>query len=310
MKRGLLAAALAAVLGSTGCIDGNFGASVRESVDVSRPLAASGKLTLQNTNGSVRVGVWDEGRVRIEAVKAAASERALRDLEVVIEGEGEHVDVRSRMPGGHWFGRSGRVDYTITVPRGANVSVRNVNGRVEIRDVAGLRPGRERQRLARRQRPLGRDRGLNRQRQRRGADGAAAPSSRNRVSSTNGSVRVTLPRDVAADVEASTVNGSVHCDFELDGGHSSRRKVEGRIGGGGARLELQTVNGSATIDRGLSAAVGRGPRRRNRRRGRARLRAERRPPGSAAPNGASFRRTNAGCRRVTGAAGTGPRRPP
>lgn len=254
MKRGLLAAALAAVLGSTGCIDGNFGASVRESVDVSRPLAASGKLSLQNTNGSVRVAVWDEGRVRIEAVKAAASERGLRDLEVVIEGEGDHVDVRSRMPGGHWLGRGGRVDYTITVPRGASVSVRNVNGRVEIRDVAGaVRAenvngsldasdlageieaatvnGSVEVRMAR-----------------------LVPSSRNRVSSTNGSVRVTLPRDTAADVEASTVNGSVHCDFELDG-RSSRRKLEGRIGGGGPRLELQTVNGSATIDRGLSAAA-------------------------------------------------------
>jgi hypothetical protein len=254
MKRGILTLALAALLGSTGCIDGSFGTSVRESVDVSRPLAASGRLTLQNTNGSVRVGVWDEGRVRIEAVKAAGSERALRDLEVVIEGEGDHVDVRSRMPGGHWLGRSGRVDYTITVPRGASVSLRNVNGRVEVRDVAGaVRAenvngsldasdlsgeieastvnGSVEVRMARLQ-----------------------PSSRNRVSSTNGSVRVTLPRDVAADVEASTVNGSVHCDFELDG-QSSRRKVQGRIGGGGARLELQTVNGSATIDRGLSAAA-------------------------------------------------------
>jgi len=35
----------------------------------------------------------------------------------------------------------------------------------------------------------------------------------------------------------------------------SRRKVEGRIGAGGARFEVHTVNGSASIDRGMPAAV-------------------------------------------------------
>ncbi len=50
------------------------------------------------------------------------------------------------------------------------------------------------------------------------------------------------------------MNGRAHCDFDLAGGTSSRRKLEGRIGEGGARFELRTVNGSATIDRGLSTA--------------------------------------------------------
>ena len=81
------------------------------------------------------------------------------------------------------------------------------------------------------------------------------PNSRSRIAATNGTVRVTLPSDVAADVEASTVNGAVHCDFALSNGHVSRRKVEGRIGQGGARFELRTVNGTANIDRGLSAGT-------------------------------------------------------
>jgi hypothetical protein len=257
MKRGLLAAAaLAAAVGLTGCVDGGgFGLAVHESVDVTKPLSANGRLTLQNTNGSVRVATWAEPRVRIEAVKFAASERALRELDVAIEGQDDHVDVRSRMPRGHWFGRGGKVDYTITVPRGASVSVRNVNGRIEVQDVGGALHaenvngsvdandltgpveastvnGSVEVRVAR-----------------------IDASSRNRVSTTNGSVRVILPRDAAADVSAATVNGAVHCDFELDG-TASRRRVEGRIGGGGgAHFELQTVNGTANIDRGLSATA-------------------------------------------------------
>ena len=82
------------------------------------------------------------------------------------------------------------------------------------------------------------------------------PGSRNSLRATNGSVRVRLPRDAAADVEAHTVNGSVECDFELgSGARVSRRNVEGRIGVGGARFELRTVNGSAHVDRGLSTAA-------------------------------------------------------
>ena len=41
-----------------------------------------------------------------------------------------------------------------------------------------------------------------------------------------------------AEIEASTVNGGVGCDFDLDGGRKSRRKLEGRIGTGGARFDL------------------------------------------------------------------------
>ena len=57
-----------------------------------------------------------------------------------------------------------------------------------------------------------------------------------------------------ADIEASTVNGGIGCDFDLDGGSKSRRRLEGRIGiAAAARFELGTVNGSVNIDRGLSA---------------------------------------------------------
>lgn len=260
MKRGLLSAALAAAVGLTGCVDSGFGLAVHESVDVTKPLSAGGRLTLQNTNGNVRVAAWDEPRVRIEAVKFAASDRALRDLDVAIEGQDDHVDVRSRMPRGHWFGRGGRIDYTITVPRTASVSVRNVNGRIEVQDVSGAV----------------RAENVNGSVDANDVAGAIQAStvngsvevrlarvdaaSHNRIASTNGSVRVILPRDAAADVSATTVNGAIHCDFELDGSRS-RRRLDGRIGGGGgAHFELQTVNGTANIDRGLATAAASSPK--------------------------------------------------
>jgi hypothetical protein len=252
MKRALLAALAAAALASTGCIDGNFGTSHRESVEISKPLAANGMLTLENTNGSVHVAPGSGDGVRIEAVKAAGSEHALRQIEVIVEGEGDRVDVRTRLPRGRFLGGGGRVDYTITVPRSARVSVRNVNGTIELRDVTGGIEAHN----------------VNGTIEAAGVGGSVRaetvngrvevtmvsvdPASRNRIAATNGTVRLSLPADVSAEVEASTVNGAVHCDFDVQSGHVSRRKVEGRIGEGGARFELRTVNGTANIERGLS----------------------------------------------------------
>jgi DUF4097 and DUF4098 domain-containing protein YvlB len=64
------------------------------------------------------------------------------------------------------------------------------------------------------------------------------------LKTVNGGIEVTLPADTAADVEASTVNGHIDTDFPLTvQGRFNRRRVRGSIGGGGPRLELETVNG-------------------------------------------------------------------
>jgi hypothetical protein len=258
MKRGFLAAcSLAASFFLTGCIAGDLGMGLREEVDETRPLAANGEFSLENTNGSLRLAAWDEPRVRIEAVKHAGTEHALKELQVEIVGEGDRLTVRTRHPRPHWMGGSGRVDYRVRVPRGARVHLRNVNGRVEADGIAG---------------PLHAST-VNGSVDVTGAGGEVEvsavngsvevtvarvdPAGRSRLSTTNGSVRLTLPRDASAEVEARTVNGSVGCDFEMSDASKSRRRLEGRIGSGGARFELGTVNGSAHVERGLAATASR-----------------------------------------------------
>jgi hypothetical protein len=259
MKATLAAVAASLGLALGGCVGGDFGTPFQASVDETRPLDAAGELSLENTNGRVRVAAWDEPRVRIEAVKHAATERGLDELKVEIEGEGSRVAVRTRHPRGGWLGGGGKVDYRVSVPRGARVRVGTVNGRVEVDGVAGT---------VRASTVNGSVEGarLGGEVEASAVNGSVevalervAPSGRSRLSTTNGSVRLTLPRDASADVEARTVNGSVRCDFDLDGARKTRKKVEGRIGGGGARFELATVNGSARIDRGLSSPASRTP---------------------------------------------------
>jgi hypothetical protein len=258
MKRGFLAAcSLATGLVLTGCIGGDFGMRFRATVDETRPLSATGELSLENTNGSVRLAAWDEPRVRIEAVKHARSERALEELKVEIVGEGDRLSVRTRHPRARWRGGSGRVDYDVRVPRGARVRVRNVNGRVEVEGVGGRL---EASTVNGSVDVTGARGEVNASAVNGSVEVAVArvdPSGRSELRTTNGSVRLTLPREASADVEVRTVNGRVGCDFDLADERKSRRKVEGRIGGGGARFELGTVNGSAHIDRGLSATPSR-----------------------------------------------------
>ena len=66
----------------------------------------------------------------------------------------------------------------------------------------------------------------------------------------NGSITLDLPPDLSAEVRANTVNGEISTDFPLAvTGRVSRRHVTGTIGGGGRRLDLDTVNGSVRLRR-------------------------------------------------------------
>ena len=68
------------------------------------------------------------------------------------------------------------------------------------------------------------------------------------LKTVNGGITVELPASVAADIHAETVNGSIETDFPLTvTGKFVGRRIDGVIGGGGRRLELETVNGSIAL---------------------------------------------------------------
>lgn len=261
MKRGWLAATpLVAAVWLSGCFVGDFGYAYRETVEETRSLAANGTFRLENTNGRVTISTWDEPRVRIEAEKAAGSRHSLRNLEVVVKGEGDEVTVETRQPRVHWLGHSSKVDYRVSLPRHARISVRSVNGRVEVDGVEGRVEAKTVNGSVELTHVAGEVEAST-------VNGSVTarldrldPESRNEIDTTNGAVRLTLPRDADADIEARTVNGSIRCDFDLaDKTRSSRRRLAGRIGSGGARFKLHTVNGSVRVNRGFASADARRP---------------------------------------------------
>jgi hypothetical protein len=69
-----------------------------------------------------------------------------------------------------------------------------------------------------------------------------------KLETNDGSVRLVVPRDLAADVELSTGDGSIHSDLPLtiEGKHIGRQ-MSGKLNGGGPLLRVRTGDGSITI---------------------------------------------------------------
>ncbi len=69
------------------------------------------------------------------------------------------------------------------------------------------------------------------------------------VSAVSGSIRVTLPDQVAATLRAKTVTGEISCDLPLDAGaNRTSSLVQATVSGGGTEVELSTVSGDVHLE--------------------------------------------------------------
>ncbi len=70
------------------------------------------------------------------------------------------------------------------------------------------------------------------------------------LTTVNGGITLVLPSTANAALEAATKNGKIVTDFNARG-KVTDQEVIGRIGGGGSRLVLNTVNGTIALKRGV-----------------------------------------------------------
>ena len=66
---------------------------------------------------------------------------------------------------------------------------------------------------------------------------------------TNGGIKLRLPRDAKATISASITNGGISAgDLPIEtSGENSRRRLDGRLNGGGARIDIEGTNGGITL---------------------------------------------------------------
>lgn len=219
------------------------------------PLSASGQVELQNINGSVEIKAWDRNEVKVDAIKHAWSKQRLQEATIKVDSRSDSLSIRTEYPDhDRTFWNDGKhdqpasVEYALTVPRNARLADINlVNGNLDIEGVNGeVRVSCVNGRLTARK--LGGQAELSTVNGKLEAslDRLASPL---RVSSVNAAVLLTLPSDTKADIEASTVSGSISNDFGIPVAHHRwvGHELNGELGGGGPRVHVSNVNGGIEI---------------------------------------------------------------
>lgn len=235
-------------------IGGGALADVTKEETYTFPLDDGGRFSLSNVNGPVTVTGAGGDQVRIVATKKADDEDDLENIEIMISNSSSEIVVETEIGKKNtwfsWGDSSGSVSYEVTVPVAtvldsidtvngdvtvsgvsAEVVVETVNGEIDVEDLAG-------------------DANLS-------TVNGSIDARFNRLGgrqsvkaeTVNGRVEVTLPADADVEISADTLNGSINArDFgmETEKGFVGS-DLRGDIGGGSARLNIDTVNGSIRI---------------------------------------------------------------
>lgn len=217
-------------------------------------ISPKGTLEVHNVNGAIDVETSGDARIHVRAERTArashesAAKELLAKVEIAEEATPDRISLETRGPRGVFGGGNYSVQYWLSVPPGVSVKVTNTNGRITLTNLAGPVEART----------------TNGGVAGRGLKGRVEASTTNggievevaaidpdgvQLETTNGGVQLTLPSTARADVSASVTNGGIDTGgLAIERvGESSRRRLEGRLNGGGPRIRLETTNGGIRI---------------------------------------------------------------
>jgi hypothetical protein len=218
-------------------------------------LAPSGHVEIGNVNGRITVEPSSGNTVEVVALKTAkaSTSEAAKDLlgriEIREEVSPSNISIATKVPrGGSWLEMGGtQVKYTVRVPAAADVKFTTVNGGVEVQGLNG-RITAETTNGGVVARNVGGEidasttNGAVEVELSRVAEGGA------RLSCTNGGIKLRVPPDAKASISASITNGGIDTGgLSIEKTESTRRRLEGRMNGGGPRLRLDGTNGGISI---------------------------------------------------------------
>ncbi len=224
-------------------------------------LPPDGTFEVRNSNGLVEVEGVDTRtlEVRAERIVKSTSDDAAREvldrLGIDEEIEPDHVSLRTQGLDGIVIGVSVETRYHIKAPRALTLKLRTTNGSISLTGLEGAVTA---------QSTNGNVTGVDL----KGGLDARTTNGRMRIDfagvgdapiqlrTTNGGLTLGLPESTAADLSLSVTNGTTNVDglpFEPTG-EQTRRRVRGRLNGGGTSIELTTTNGSVHVGTRASAA--------------------------------------------------------
>jgi hypothetical protein len=220
-------------------------------------VPANGRLELINVNGKITAEASDGAEVELRGERSAkaATDEAARDLLSRVEmreevGEGR-VRVEVRAP--RFNGPSGHeIKWTVKVPRGVAVDLRTINGGVKMTGLHGDIRARSTNGgitgtglIATAVDAAVTNGGIEIE-----LAGAITSGSFD-LEAVNGGVTLNMPADSKADLTGRCVNGGVSvAGLEVEKlGEATRRRLDAKLNGGGARVSLETVNGGVKFGR-------------------------------------------------------------
>jgi DUF4097 and DUF4098 domain-containing protein YvlB len=179
----------------------------------------------------------------------------LDEAHIEVNSGNDYLSIRTKYPdhdhnfnwGSH--NNPASVEYTLTVPRTVRLDeIKLINGSLDITGVTGevhascINGRLEARNLAGRAELSTINGHLD-------VQFDTLPSSSIELKSVNGPVELTIPSDSKAEIEANTVNGGIDNDFGLRVVHHRYvgHDLRGELGGGGAHVRLEDVNGRIEI---------------------------------------------------------------
>jgi Toastrack DUF4097 len=242
---------------TTGCdvITADFKHSETAEWRKSYQLAPGGHVEVANINGKIVVEPSSGNAVEVVALKTAkgasveAAKDALSRIEIREEVSAGAIRIATKLPrASGWFEMGGtQVKYSVRVPAAADVRFTTVNGGVEVTGLTGTIKAET-------------TNGGVVARQISGAIDASTtnggvevellrvPEGGAKLECTNGGLKLRLPSDGKANISASITNGGIDAgSLSLETTEHSRRRLEGRLNGGGPSIRLEGTNGGIVI---------------------------------------------------------------
>ncbi len=210
-------------------------------------------MQISNTNGLVEVeGVTGSTvDVRAERIARATTDAAARELlaRLVIREDitPARISLESARVSGFLMGAQYAVHYRVRLPAGAAVEVTTTNGLIALTALSGKTTASTTNGSVSAKALTG---GITATSTNGQIAVELAAGGRDGVSlrTTNGPVSLILPVDAAADLDASVTNGAISIDgLKFEASDQSRRRLSGRINGGGTPITLSTTNGAIRI---------------------------------------------------------------
>jgi len=233
-------------------------ADVTETKEYDYQLEPDGRISLSNVNGDIHIEGIPGNQVHIVATKTAGSQQYLDAIEVEIDATDDLIRIETHYPessGGwiHWGDRKdgkGSVSYELKVPEGVELdTVETVNGDITVAAVKG---------------PVTSEtvngkillEGLVGNAKLETVNGTIdaqfdllGPGQRVDADAVNGRIVLRIPKNANAQIHAETLNGGIDADdFGLKPAKGFvGRDLDGTVGDGAARINIDTVNGSVSI---------------------------------------------------------------